>query len=219
MPSASRAAGTRPARRTAVSAWASAISMSSASRKAATITRCCATPSAFSLLRVRSCWWTERSSSLPVTPSGIRGSGSRGPFGARRGPPRSHGRPDDRMVRPGVRRTVARRALPGAPPRRSPLRPEPPLPPARAESAPSRPGRPAAAGAHRHRTHRSGDPRLRDDRCSPRARHQLLGLCCRFGRPARRVTVAQCTDARHRGWAGGAILGSHDRRWRKGPPK
>ena len=86
MPSASRAAGTRPARRTAVSAWASAESTSSASRKAATITRCWATPSAFSLDRVRSWWWMERSSSLPVTPSGMRGSGSRGPLGASREP-------------------------------------------------------------------------------------------------------------------------------------
>ncbi len=40
------------------------------SSSAATMTRCWATPSAFSLLRVLSCWWTERSSSLPVTPSG-----------------------------------------------------------------------------------------------------------------------------------------------------
>ena len=52
------------------------------------MTRCCATPSAFSLDRVRSCWCTDRSSSLPVTPSGMRGSGRLGAFGASRLPPR-----------------------------------------------------------------------------------------------------------------------------------
>ena len=81
------AAGTRPARRAAVSAWASAAVGVSSSRRA-TITRCCATPVALSALRVRSCSRTERSSSFPVTPSAIAGSGSRGDLGARRGPPR-----------------------------------------------------------------------------------------------------------------------------------
>ena len=77
-------------------------------------------------------------------------------------------------------------------------------------------GVPPRGAPSRHRTHRPGDPRLRDDRCSPRARHQLLGLCCRFGRPARRVTVAQCTDG-HRAPGRRCNLGNHDPDNEKGP--
>src|ERR1035437_6766585 len=53
----------------------------SVSREVATITRCCPTPTAFSLLRVLSWFLTDRSSSKPVTSSGIDGSGSLALFG------------------------------------------------------------------------------------------------------------------------------------------
>ena len=118
--------------------------MLSASNVAATMTRCCATPSAFSFDSVRSCWCTARSSSLPVTSSGIRGSGRRGPLGARRLPPRSSrssGRPDapsrppDRGSRPPGR-------APG-PPRSSRRRSPPPRDPEPRRSSPSRRGPPA----------------------------------------------------------------------------
>ena len=115
--------------------------MSSASSSAATMTRCWATPSAFSLLRVRSCWRTPRSSSAPVTPSGIRGSGLRPSLGTSREPPRicssvdrsappRSGRfdawpwrgPEPRPPpgRPPVERPPPRRSSPRGPPRPRP---------------------------------------------------------------------------------------------------
>src|SRR5664280_158815 len=60
----------------------------SVSRNVATITRCCPTPTAFSLLRVRNWFLTDRSSSKPVTSSGIDGSGNLGLFGVSIDPPR-----------------------------------------------------------------------------------------------------------------------------------
>ncbi len=155
IPSASRAAGTRPARRTAVSACAIAASMSSASRWADTMTRCWATPSAFSFDNVRSCWWMERSSSLPVTPSGIEGSGSLGPLGVRRLAPRSRSR--------SSRPSRASRA----PPWRSPSRPRPagrgPVP--RRGASPR--GAPPARAGRSPKERRSPSPE--DARPGPRA--------------------------------------------------
>ena len=198
MPSASRAAGTRPARRTAVSAWASADSRSSASRKAATMTRCWATPVGVLL---------GQGAQLAVDGPVELLAGH--PLGdARLGKPRTLGGQSRPTPVLAVVRTIgwcARASAGRSPVARCRARhrdghrcDRSHLCRRHERSCPGRPGRPAAAGAHRHRTHRTGDPRLRDDRCSPRARHQLLGLCCRFGRPARRVTVAQCTDGHRR---------------------
>ena len=115
-----------------------------------TMTRCCATPSAFSFDRVRSWARTARSSSAPVTSSSIAGSGRRGPAGT------MPSRPGAVLIgsrRPRRSRTLAaspERSPEPAPPDRPAPAPEgrpDPAPPARPDPLPA--GRPLPLAAER----------------------------------------------------------------------
>src|SRR5450631_734829 len=125
----------------------------SVSRNVSTMTRCCPTPTAFSLLSVRNWFFTDRSSSKPVTSSGMDGSGNRGFFGvsieplrwpSRSVPPRGP-RSAPRSSRRSVVRPAPRIELRSSPrPAPSDLRSLPRSPPREpaAEPRSSRCGRP-----------------------------------------------------------------------------
>ena len=169
------------------------------------MTRCWATPSAFSLLRVRSCWWTDRSSSLPVTPSAILGSGRRGDLGASRvplrrsllskvpaarsapprGPPRS-----SRRGPPSRRGPASRRGPPsyrGAPSRRGP------------PSRPRSPGCPPPRRSSRGRSSRAGHrAAARRDAGHPCRRSARARRAHRRNRPGHRSRVCRARGRRNR---------------------